>query len=247
MNSSAPADPSATRTPVYDLPAVAFFGRSLAEYCQFFALDPADWRDRAVLDVAAGPASFTAEAHRLGVDAVAVDSVYEYAPAVLGERVRHDYEHMFRRMREPGNRRRFRLRSFRSIDEAERDRRAAAQRFLHDFAVHRMHGRYYGGALPQLPFLNDSFDLVLCAHLLFLYPLQFDFDFHVAAGIELMRVAREEVRIHPVCGPDGRAYPELTRLFGAWAAAGIDAREVPVDYEFFAGGASMLVLTRMHA
>ena len=45
-----------------DLPHVSFFGRTLAEYAQFFALDVDGLRGRDVLDVAAGPSSFTAEA-----------------------------------------------------------------------------------------------------------------------------------------------------------------------------------------
>lgn len=234
-------------TPVFDRPSVAFFGRSLSEYRQFFALDPVALRGAAVLDVAAGPASFTAEACRAGLDAVAVDPLYGRRPAALAAHVQLDYEHMFRRMREPAAERRFRLHSFSSIDDAERDRRAAARRFLEDYDAHFAHGRYYGAALPQLPFLDRSFDLVLCAHLLFLYPAQFDYAFHRAACRELMRVSRHEVRIHPVCGPDGLSYAELARLTEDLAAEGIRATEVPVDYEFFAGATSMLVLTRADA
>jgi len=43
-------------------PSVSFFGRTFEEYTRFFALDPAALRRLAVLDVAAGPSSFTAEA-----------------------------------------------------------------------------------------------------------------------------------------------------------------------------------------
>ena len=49
-----------------ELPAVSFFGRTLAEYVRFFALDPVRLRRRGVLDVAGGPSSFTAEACRRG-------------------------------------------------------------------------------------------------------------------------------------------------------------------------------------
>ena len=59
--------------PVLDLPVVSFFGRSLAEYVQFFALDLPALKGRDVLDVAAGPASFTAEACARKIDAVAAD------------------------------------------------------------------------------------------------------------------------------------------------------------------------------
>lgn len=194
--------------------------------------------------MAAGPASFTAEACALGVAATAVDPLYGQPPEILATHVRLDYAHMFQRMREPGNAARFRLRSFASIDAAEQDRRLAARRFLADYAAHFAHDRYHGAALPRLPFPDRSFDVVLCAHLLFIYPLRFDFAFHLAACRELSRVARDETRIHPVCGPDGLPYADLARLVTALAREGVTAREIPVDYEFFAGARTMLVLTR---
>ncbi|MEZ0216706.1 MAG: hypothetical protein ACAH89_06215, partial [Rariglobus sp.] len=50
--------------------------------------------------------------------------------------------------------------------------------------------------------------------------------------------------IHPVCGPDGRPYRELIRLCDDLKKTGIGSRVVPVDYEFFAGSNSTLVLRR---
>jgi len=244
MNSAAPARAASSLSPIFDRPHVAFFGRSLAEYRTCFTLDHLAWRGRSVLDVASGPSSFTAEARRAGVEAVAVDPAYADSPDHLAGRIEQDYDHMFRRLREPGNRSRLRWQRFRSLAAAEADRRAAAARFLRDFRLHRQQDRYVAAALPQLPFLDRAFDLVLCAHLLFLYPMQHDFAFYVAAGIELMRVAREEVRIHPVCGPDGGAYPELARLQAAWAQAGITSRAMPVTREFLRGTSSTLVLSR---
>jgi hypothetical protein len=233
-----------TKTPVFDRPSVAFFGRSLNEYCQFFSLVPNALRGRSILDVAGGPASFAAEACRLGADAIAVDPLYGRRPDALAAQVQLDYDHMFTRMREPASQERFTFRSFNTIDAAERDRRAAAARFLRDYDAHFAHGRYFGAELPELPFLDRSFDQVLCAHLLFLYPLQHDYAFYLAACRELMRVAREDVRIHPVCGPTGLTYDELERLVMDLAEVGIRAEEVPVDYAFFTGANSMLVLTR---
>src|SRR4051812_34110924 len=145
--------------PEIDLPSVSFFGRTLAEYAQFFSLDVPALRGRAVLDVAAGPSSFTAEACRQRIDAVAVDPLYGCSVEALSTHVQIDYERMFAQMRaKPGL---FRFKSFPSIDAAESDRRIAAQRFLTDYAAHFVHGRYVGAALPRLPFLDRAFDLVL--------------------------------------------------------------------------------------
>lgn len=234
---------TASRPPAFELSSIAFFGRSLAEYVRFFDLDLPALRSRAVLDVAAGPASFTAEACRQRIDAVAVDPLYGCPPETLAAHVQLDYRRMRARMRaNPGM---FRLRAFPSLEAADRDRTAAARRFLEDYSAHVAHGRYFGAALPHLPFFDGAFDLVLCAHLLFIYSRQLDYDFHLAACRELSRVAKDEVRIHPVCGADGRPYPELNRLRRDLAAAGIGSEVRKVDYEFFAGSSSMLVLRRV--
>ncbi len=238
--------PALTATPTragkmaMDLPVVSFFGRSLEEYTRFFALDVAALRGRAVLDVAAGPSSFTAEAHRRGIDAVAVDPLYAEPHAALAGKVRDDYTRMFEQIRE--KRRLFRFKHFPSFDAAEADRRAAASRFLADYEGNHRHGRYVRASLPLLPFLDGAFDIVLCAHLLFIYAQRFDFDWHVAACAELARVSNGEVRIHPVCGAGGKPYAELDRLRQSLDEKGITSAVVRVNYEFFAGSTSMLVL-----
>lgn len=226
--------------PTMELPAVSFFGRTLDEYARFFALDPAAMRGQAVLDVAAGPSSFTAEARKRGVDAVAVDPLYDRPHAELAARVRDDYARMFEQMRE--KRRLFRFKTFPTFDAAEADRRAAASRFLADYEGNGRHGRYVRASLPLLPFLDGAFDLVLCAHLLFIYAARFDFDWHVAACVELARVSSGEVRIHPLVGPGGKPYAELDRLRTELAARGIASEVRKVNYEFFVGSSSMLVL-----
>ena len=234
--------PSLATVPVpqMELPTVSFFGRTLQEYRQFFSLDPVKLRGRAVLDVAAGPSSFTAEAVSGGIDAVAVDPQYDRSPPDLTVQVRQDYERMFAQMRaKPGL---FRLKAFPSLAAAELDRRVAAQRFLADYEGNIRHGRYVRAALPLLPFLDGAFDLVLCAHLLFIYAARFDFLWHLEACHELARVSGGEARIHPVCGADGRPYAELERLRRELLARGVHSEVVPVAYEFFAGSNSMLVL-----
>ncbi len=253
-----------TAPPEIELPSIAFFGRSLSEYAQFFALDLIALRGRAVLDVAAGPSSFAAEACRRGVDAVAIDPCYGATPAELAAQVQLDCARVFAQLRAKPRLVRVNSRSralpvrpasvrptaaarptphFSSIDEAEVDRRAAAQRFLADYETRLFHGRYVEGALPRLPFLDGAFDLVLCAHLLFTYGDVFDFDWHLAACRELARVSAGETRLHPLCGLDGRPYRELGRLRRELLGHGIASEVVPVAYEFFAGANTMLVLS----
>lgn len=225
------------------LPSVAFYGRTLAEYARFFALDLPALAGRSVLDVAAGPASFTAEAGRRGIEAVAVDPLYGCSRDTLSAYVTLDYQRMQAQMRA-----RPQLLQcgpvFSSVEEAISERRRAAEGFLQDYESGFLQGRYVGGALPQLPFPEGRFDLVLCAHLLFVYARQLDLGFHLTACAELVRVSRGEVRIHPLCGLDGRPYPELEHLRRDLEDRGIASEVRPVDYAFFAGADSQLVLQR---
>lgn len=237
--------PSARPPAALELPTVSFFGRTLNEYTQFFALDLDALRGRDVLDVASGPSSFVAEACTRRIDAVAVDPSYGGPADVLAARIEDDYARMSAQMR--AKPRLFRLRSFPSLDAADADRRLAAQRFLTDYATHFAHGRYVRAALPWLPFFDRTFDLVLCAHLLFVYAARFDFEWHVAACRELVRVSDNEVRIHPLGGSDGKPYPKLGALRRELKANGIESEVVAVDYEFFIGTDSMLVLRRIES
>lgn len=225
------------------LSSVAFFGRRFAEYLGFFDFEPEQLRGRAVLDVAAGPSSFTAEANAAGLSVTACDPLYGCRPDALAAHVQLDYRRMETHMRARADLMKA-GRRFASIDDAVADRRAAADLFLRDYGAHVAHGRYVGGALPELPFGDRSFDVVLCGHLLFIYEAQLDHAFHVAACRELVRVARDEVRIHPLCGNDGSRYAGLDRLRADLARDGIasEIREVPP--QFFRGTDATLVLRR---
>ncbi len=225
-----------------ELPTVSFFGRTLSEYARFFALDLEALRGRDVLDVAAGPSSFTAEACARRIDAVAIDPFYGSPVEGLSAQIDADYSRMLAQMEAKPQL--FRLRAFPSLAAAAADRRLAAQRFLADYSTHYAHGRYVCGALPHLPFFDRTFDVVLCAHLLFVYAARFDFEWHVEACRELVRVSAGEVRIHPLCGADGRPYPKLAALRRELREHGIESAVLNVDYEFFAGSTSTLVLRR---
>lgn len=213
---------------------VPFVGRALAEYEQSFALDLPALKGRDVLDVGAGPSSFTAEAAARRIDAVAVDPLYGDPGGSLRGRIEQDYASVGARARPKA--RAFRPSGFPWPAAEAPDRRGAAERFLQDYETHFVHGRYVSGSLPQLPFFDGTFDLVLCGHLLFTAPARFGFDWHVAACRELVRVSAATVRIYPLCAPDGRTYPGLARLRRELRAGGIASQ--------VAEAGAMLVLRR---
>jgi hypothetical protein len=210
--------------------------RSYREYEAMFDLSELPG---SVLDCCAGGSSFTAEAAARGVDAVAVDPAYELPAAELLDTVRRSLPDAAQIVDEHAS-------SFVWSwygDPARKDdlRIEAADRFLQDVAV--APDRYVAGSLPELPFEDGRFDLVLCSHLLFTWADKYDRDWHLAALRELVRVSRDEVRIFPLVQQGaGEPVLYLSELLDNLQPVRSEIRKVP--YEFQVGADEMLVLKR---
>ncbi|MFJ4190929.1 methyltransferase domain-containing protein [Kitasatospora sp. NPDC089509] len=215
--------------------------RSFAEYRAMFALTDRDLGPgRRILDCPAGAASFVAEAGLRGIDAVAADREYAVHRAELGMLV--ERETRFKRERLVRETADFARSWYTDADDLIRQWSVNAQLFRADIAARPE--RYVAAALPELPFTDGSFDLVLSSHLVFSYGNRMGEQFQRAALLELARVARWEVRIFPVVVYDtGERYRGLGRLREELADAGIGSRVEQVAYEFQPGGDEMLVLT----
>ncbi|MEU8927850.1 methyltransferase domain-containing protein [Kitasatospora sp. NPDC048545] len=213
--------------------------RSFEEYRAMFALTDRDLEQR-VLDCPAGAAGFVAEAGRRGIDAVAVDRQYADHREELGLLV--ERETVFKRdllVKETAG---FGWSRYSDVDDMIGQWTANARAFRADIAARP--DRYVAGSLPELPFADDSFDLVLSSHLLFSYGNRLDEEFHRAALLDLARVARREVRLFPLVVYDtGVRYPELERLRRELAGLGVPSRVEPVAYRFQPGEGEMLVLS----
>ncbi|MFD8009536.1 methyltransferase domain-containing protein [Streptomyces sp. NPDC058955] len=212
--------------------------RSFDEYRAMFALSDDDLALR-LLDCPGGAASFVAGATARGTDAVAVDPQYGLGRDDLGALALREIAHKHAYVAE--NAEHFAWGWFGSPERYTRLRTEAARTFTTDMATHP--DRYVAGALPHLPFPDRSFDLVLSSHLLFSYGAQLGEDFHRSALIELVRVARREVRLFPVVlHTSDRRYEPLDRLRGELGALGVPSRLERVAYEFQRGGNHVLVL-----
>lgn len=221
--------------------AVLVSSRSLAEYRAMFALSDEDL-SRSVLDCPAGAASFTAEVNARGGAATACDPVYaEYTSAGLAKQAREETERGHAYV--CAHPEEYRWSFFADPDDRVVSRRDAGARFSADLS--RFPQRYVAGRLPSLPFPAGCFELVLSSHLLFSYADRLDFGFHVAAIVELVRVARGEVRIFPLVAMGAVVYPRLAELRAQLLEVGVCSRVVDVEYEFQAGGCQMLVCQRV--
>jgi SAM-dependent methyltransferase len=192
-----------------------------------------------VLDCCAGGAGFTAEAAARGVDAIAVDPAYELPAAELVDTVRRSLPATSGIIDEHAGS--FTWNWYGSPDRKDEMRIEAADRFLQDVSI--APERYVAGSLPELPFDDRSFDLVLSSHLLFTWADKYDQDWHLAALRELVRVSRSEVRVFPLVQQGaGEPVDYLPELLDELAEVTAEIRKVP--YEFQVNADKMLVLTR---
>jgi hypothetical protein len=205
--------------------------RSFDEYRAMFALTDSDLSG-SVLDCPGGASSFTALANQAGASAIAVDPIYarpwDYA-AEIQRCSAHTEAGLDRYVWD----------FYGDFDGYSKTRLLAGEIFSRDLIANP--ARYMPISLPEMPFPDGQFDLVLSSHFLFSYADRLDLEFHRAALRELHRVARREVRVFPLVDYGGRPVPALMREL--LATLEIPYRVERVDYEFQRGGNEMLVLT----
>ncbi|MDQ8202774.1 hypothetical protein [Pelagicoccus sp. SDUM812003] len=224
------------------LSSVSFFGRPYGELLKCFGLDESELIGKSVLECPAGPSSFVAEANQRGIRAIGIDPLFYRNPEAIATLAYSDFRSMFERVRRA--KQRFSTRTYASVEEAEATRLEGLQRFVRDYRRNYGTGCYRVGSLPKLDFDDRSFDAVLCAHFLFIYSDQFDRGFHLDAMRELCRVAREQVRIHPIVDATNGPYPHLDDLLELVDQLGFDSCIHEVDHEFFKGTNRTLTLRR---
>ena len=213
------------------------WGRSLHEYRLMFALTESDLT-QLVLGCGDGPASVNAELRALGRhNYISVDPIYDFSGEEIESRVRETYDSIVDQVRRNADR--YLWNHFASPDAQGHARITAMTRFLQDYEPGRAEGRYVAGSLPQLPFQDGKFGLCLCSHLLFLYSEQLSFDFHVAAMIEQLRVARE-VRVFPLFDLACQRSVHLDPVRQALHERGFTSDLVRVAHEFQKGANEML-------
>ncbi|MEZ4865458.1 MAG: hypothetical protein R3C14_29380 [Caldilineaceae bacterium] len=222
------------------LEQVVPWGRSLDEYRHMFDLSPTNLASK-ILGCGDGPASFNAELTAQGGQVISVDPIYAYSREQIEARVNATHTVVVTQVQQTLED--YRWTEFANPAALGRHRLATMQRFLADYAAGHRAGRYRVEALPALSFADDTFDLALCSHFLFLYSEQLDYAFHRAGILELCRVARE-VRIFPLLDLKCRLSQHLQPLCVALQQQGYDARVVSVPYEFQRGGNQMLQIAR---
>ena len=214
------------------------WGRSFDEYLGMFNLSEDDLA-RDIVGVGDGPASFNALMHQRGTPIISVDPIYRYSEAELRQRIQETYDDVIAQARQ--NQDKFVWTHISSVDELANTRMQAMETFCRDFENGKQHGRYIDASLPDLPFPDGHFDLVLSAHFLFFYSANRDLAFHLNAIRELLRIGTE-VRIFPIVDVNSNPSPFLSPVIDELEKEYIVCSVERVAYHFQKTGNEMLRL-----
>ncbi|WP_269619533.1 class I SAM-dependent methyltransferase [Zhongshania sp. BJYM1] len=197
--------------------------------------------DGYILGCGDGPASFNAELTQRGGRIMSIDPIYQFSAEGIRSRIQRVYPGMIAELAR--NAQQFYWTSFKDPGHLGSIRMSAMNRFLDDFDKGLEEGRYIDASLPELPFLDDEFDLALSSHLLFLYSEQIDAAQHIEALSEMCRVAKE-VRVYPLLSLDGRISQHVPGVLRYFNERDYIAELKPVAYQFQKGAMDMMVLRK---
>ncbi len=217
------------------------WGRSKKEYMEMFNLGKEDVLHKRILGCGDGPSSFNTEVDYDGGRVVSIDPLYAYTKKEIMQRIDEVAEEVMAQVR--ANADNFVWKNIPDVESLEHIRIEAMMEFLMDYEDGLEEGRYIAAELPDLPFEDDSFDMALCSHLLFLYSDHLDEAFHKASIDEMLRVAKE-VRIFPLLTLENKPSPHLEPVIDHLQSNGYKAEVVQTGYEFQKGADEMLQISR---
>ena len=191
----------------------AVTARGLFDYREMFVLDPGELSAASILDCPVGASPFGAQARARGGTVTSVDPIYDQSAETIVARVRANLDNADAWLSDHAET--IDWSYLGSTDAHIRASEVAADLFATDYTAHRED--YRAAGLPELPFPDQTFDLTLSANLLFVYPEVFNVDAHIAALLELCRVTRGEVRVHPVCDITAARYAHFDHVRAALA------------------------------
>ena len=221
------------------LDSVVPFGRTLAEYRLMFNLTDADLQCQ-ILDIAAGPASFTAEMYCLGYQVTAIDPIYKFSGAEIKQRFNDCVDRIIGQVENTSQD--WVWKFHKSAADLRRNRELALQLFLADYDVGKIAGRYIAGEVPN-EIGTTAYDLILCSHFLLLYSAQLSWEFHYQTVTKLLQHTHE-LRIFPLLTLMLDRSPYLDRLCEYLEKIGYKTQIVPVEYELQPGGNEMLKICK---
>jgi hypothetical protein len=223
----------------FELKNTVPWGRNLAEYKSMFNLTDAELNMH-IISFGDGPASFNAEMTKLGKKVISIDPIYQFSYSDLSFRIAETKDIVIEQTKKNlGN---FVWTHIKNVEELERTRLDAMEKFLKDFELGKLEKRYLNHEMPLKTNFDDfSFDLALSSHFLILYA-QLGLDFHIQTIEEMLRVAHE-VRIFPLLNLDAKPSEMLAPIIAHFNTQYVTNIE-KVNYEFQKNGNQMLTIKR---
>jgi SAM-dependent methyltransferase len=234
-----------SRAEFYEQVGVAMTCRSYGEYEKMFLLEDDFLKKGKILDVAAGASSFIAEANERGYDAVAVDPLYDLT---VGQMTLHGQKEMKEATEKLAkNISSFSWDSYKNLEEHDTIREDSFKLFLNHYKENSIEKCFITGTLPNLPFDDETFSLVLCNHFLFLYQEQFDLEFHLQAIREMIRVTKKGgmIRIYPLVGFKNERYPYLDELVEALNDENTVVKTTDTTFRFVPAATELLTINKL--
>ena len=217
------------------------WGRSKKEYMAMFNLSQEDVLNKKILGCGDGPSSFNTEVDYEGGEIVSIDPLYAYSKKEIMQRIDEVKDEVMAQVK--ANVENFVWKNIPDIESLEFIRIESMMEFLMDYEDGKEEGRYIEAQLPSLPFEDDSFDLALSSHLLFLYSEHLDEVFHKKAVEEMLRVAKE-VRIFPLVTLTNEPSPFVVPVMEHLQERGYKVSIEKSGYEFQKGADEMLRIVK---
>lgn len=229
--------PSSRQPPPRGIGEIVVSSRPYDEYLAMFGLTEAEVLAGPVLDCPGGAGGFAAGARARGGTVVSADPIYGGEPGRIVAESRAGLERGLAYLER--NRDAYVWTWFRDVEDLVARRGAGLDAFAADF--HGADAWHVAAGLPDLPFADGAFRLVLSGYLLFTYPDHFDLAWHEAALAELLRVGGE-VRVYPLVDTTYVRYPGLDALRRRLEDGGHASEVRRVAYEFQRGANEVLVV-----
>ncbi|HFU75441.1 MAG TPA: SAM-dependent methyltransferase [Arcobacter sp.] len=205
------------------------WGRNLQEYQNMFQLSQKDLQSK-ILGCGDGPSSFNFEVTKLNGDITSIDPIYQFTKDEIEKRIDETSSIVSEQLKE--NQDNFVWKNIKSVDELIKIRLDAMSKFIKDYNTGKKENRYIHNELPKLSFKDNSFDLALSSHFLFLYSEHFDLQFHIDSILEMCRVSKKEVRIFPLLNLKNEKSEHLEPVLKILTDRGYETKIIKTNYEF---------------
>lgn len=219
---------------------IILIGRSLKEYQLMFNLTEEELKNNSILSIADGIASFNAQASKkYNSQITSIDIIYNFSALKIKNRFDEVIDNVIFQIENSLDN--WLWDYHKSPAKLKKHRIEIMNLFINDFIKNK--DKYIFGELPKLPPFNQSFDLALSSHFLFLYSNILNYKFHLNSILEVLKITNE-FRIFPLIDLNFQKSLHLDAIIGALKNIGYSIEIVKVNYEFQKNANEMLIIKK---